>query len=280
MTSVGGSVAAGMAGSVAGGAAGTGIAGRVAEGVVEKNARPAQALVFVTGVSKVDVLTRCLLQSPCVQPGGRPLIAHFNAASAADAFNAAMDSLPGDRSTTWLVWVHQDVMLPAGWDLKFLEGLREAQQRMPHLAVAGVYGIVKAGDHRRAGHVLDRGTLLQEPAPLPCEVSSLDELLFAVRADCGLRLEPALAFDFYATDLVLQAEQQGLQAAVVDAYCEHWSDTPSGTPIPHRMAERIVRSGQAFEAKWAHRFPIETSWLTLNAVGDVERFISGLREKP
>lgn len=240
---------------------------------------PAEQLVFVTAVSRLDVLERHLLQSPCFKSGRRRLIAHFNAASAADAYNGTLQGL-GSDAATWLVWVHQDVMLPGDWDEQFLHRLRSAQQQIPDLAVAGVYGVAGApGQSRRAGHVLDRGKLLREPTPLPCAVDSLDELLFAARADTRLELDPALEFDFYATDLVLQAQSLGLQAAVVDAFCEHWSDTPLAGAAPDRMAQRIVRSGRAFESKWAHRFPLETSWLALRAAGDVERFIDSLRKR-
>jgi hypothetical protein len=233
----------------------------------------ARDLVFVTAVSKLDVFQQRLCASPCVQGGGRRLIAQFNATSAAQAFDGAMAGLQAEAGT-WLVWVHQDVVLPGDWDQRFLAALREAQQQLPQLAVAGVYGL--AG-HERAGHVLDRGRLLREPRALPCAADSLDELLFAVRADSGLQLDAALRFDFYATDLVLQAQAAGLQAAVVDAYCEHWSDTPTGSQVSDALAERILASGRAFEAKWAHRLPVHTSWLTLRAPGDVERFIRQLR---
>jgi hypothetical protein len=205
-------------------------------------------------------------------------MAQFNAPSAADAFNPVMESLETDPGSTWLVWVHQDVLLPGDWDRQFLDALRSAQQVLPKLAVAGVYGIAsgEAGS-QRAGHVLDRGLLLRESAALPCPVDSLDELLFAARADTQLMLDPAMGFDLCATDLVLQAQAKGWTAAAVDAYCEHWSDSPRTAPISDRLAERIVRNGRAFEAKWRHRFPIETSWLTLRAPGDVERFIAGMR---
>ncbi len=242
--------------------------------------QPASELVFVTAVSRLDVLGRYLCQSPCIASGRRQLVAYFNARSAAHAFNAALDGIPGDASSTWLVWVHQDVLLPADWDEHFLDSLRRAQRTMPSLAVAGVYGIAGvAASARRAGHVLDRGSLLREPAALPCVVDSLDELLFAVRADTRLKLDPALGFDFYATDLVLQAQASGAVAVVVDAYCEHWSDTPAGAAIPDRMADRIIRGGRAFESKWSHRLPVETSWLKVQAPGDVERFVSGLRNR-
>jgi hypothetical protein len=243
---------------------------------------PAEQLVFVTAVSRLDVLQQHLYASPCLKNKRRRLIAHFNAGSAAEAFNTTLDGLCRDAeaASTWLVWVHQDVMLPADWDQQFLLRLREAQQRLPQLAVAGVYGVAgPKGQGSRAGHVLDRGNLLREPAPLPCAVDSLDELLVAVRVDSELHMDAAMGFDFYATDLVLQAQARGLQAAVVDAYCEHWSDTPLGTSIPHALAERILRNGRAFEAKWSHRFPVETSWLALRAPGDVERFIATLHQQ-
>jgi hypothetical protein len=243
---------------------------------------PAAQLVFVTAVSRLDVLQQHLYASPCLANKRRRLIAHFNASSAAQAFNSTLDGLCRDAnaSSTWLVWVHQDVMLPADWDAQFLLRLREAQERMPQLAVAGVYGVAgHSGRASRAGHVLDRGHLLREPAALPCAVDSLDELLVAVRADSGLRMDAAMGFDFYATDLVLQAQARGLQAAVLDVYCEHWSDTPLGTSIPQALAERILRNGRAFEAKWSHRFPIQTSWLALHAPGDVERFIATLDQQ-
>ncbi|HVZ46403.1 MAG TPA: hypothetical protein VHA82_21535 [Ramlibacter sp.] len=231
---------------------------------------PAEKLVFVTAVSRLEVLRERLCASPCIASGRYPLIAHFNARSAAQAFNGAIESLR-TATGTWLVWVHQDVFLPAGWDELFLGRLRQAQEAFDALSVAGVYGL---DGETRAGHVLDRGTLLREASPLPRRADSLDELLFAVRADARLRLDPALAFDFYATDLVLQAQAAGQQAAIVDAYCEHWSDTPSGSDIAAGLAERILASGRAFEAKWRSRMPIHTSWLTIRGPGDVERFVS------
>lgn len=240
-------------------------------------AQPAQELEFVTAVSRLEVFGRFLCESPCLKSGRRRLAAHLNASSAAQAFNAAMNSIAVNASGTWLVWVHQDVLLPADWDKQFLAAVRSAQESMPALAVAGVYGIAcGTGNSRRAGHVLDRGTLLRESAPLPCAVNSLDELLFAVRADTRLMLDPAMGFDFYGTDLVLRAQAGGWQAAVVDAYCEHWSDTPAGEAISTQLAERIIRNGRAFEARWSHRFPLETTLLALNAPGDVERFVTML----
>jgi len=225
-------------------------------------------LLFVSCMSQLDVARNCLLASPCLQPGGRPLVVHWNALSAAQAFNAVLDARP---LQTWVVWVHQDVRLPLGWDTAFLAAIDRAESQWNKLAVVGVYGVAGAGARaRRAGHVVDRGHLLQESQTLPCAVDSLDELLFAVRGDTRLRLDPALGFDFYATDLVLQAQEAGLTSVVVDACCEHWSDTPVEGKVPATLARRIAASGALFEAKWKHRLPVSTPCFDIARPGDVQ----------
>ena len=231
----------------------------------------ASCLRFVTCATDTVVLAQRLLASPCLHRGRHRLLVLFNARSAAEALDAALAQAPHGA---WVVWVHQDVHLPADWDARFLAGLSAAQERDPTLAVAGVYGVAGTGARAvRAGRVLDRGQALEEPAALPCRVDSLDELLVAVRAGSGLRFDPSLAFDFYGTDIVLLAQARGLGAAVVDAWCEHWSNTPRAGGLPAAMAERIVASGRIFEAKWAHRLPVATPWLECRQPGDVERFV-------
>lgn len=218
-------------------------------------------LRFVACASRVEVLTTRLLASPCMVDGKYRLDVAFNARSAAEAFNAAMsDAIAHGTPNQWLVWVHQDVVLPLDWDTQFARALDLAQQQFPNMAVAGVYGVAGTGSQAtRAGHVLDRGALLREAASLPCLVDSLDELLFAVRVDAQLQLDASLGFDFYGTDIVLEAQRRGLSCAVVDAYCEHWSDTPAGGDIPATLIARVTASAQTFKRKWASRLPLTTS---------------------
>ncbi|WP_295852297.1 hypothetical protein, partial [uncultured Xylophilus sp.] len=84
------------------------------------------ALLFVVGVNDIGTFQQRLMQSPCLQPGGWPVIAHVGARSAAEAFNGAMDGTARAAGVRWLVWVHQDVVLPVGWDVRFLAALAEA----------------------------------------------------------------------------------------------------------------------------------------------------------
>ena len=238
---------------------------------------PLPTLSFVTGVSQWDVLLQNLARSPCLQKGQLEWSAVSNAASAAHAFNPAMTASEQlTPSNHWLVWAHQDVYLPLGWDLKFASALQEAVSHWPNLAVAGVYGVSGFGPHIiRSGHVLDRGKDLHEPTPLPALADSLDELLVAVKVGSGLRMDSALGFDFYGTDLVLQAKQKGMQAAVLEAYCEHWSNTPDALPLPESLMRRISENALAFEHKWQHALPLSTSCFDIAKPGDVAQFLAG-----
>jgi hypothetical protein len=236
------------------------------------NKKPKEILALVTAVSRLEVFQQRLLSSPCLNgKDALRLTAQFNCTSAAQAFNAVMDSKPDAH---WLVWIHQDVFLPQGWDVGLIKAIHSAEQHFNNLTVVGAYGIKGAGSNVvRAGNVLDRGKHLSEPTQLPHEADGLDELMFAVRVDSGLRLDPQLGFDFYATDLVLRAQQTGQSCAVVDAYCEHWSDTPPSGEVQLATLERIKLSAEWFEQKWSHRLPVATPCFDIRAKGDVARFL-------
>jgi len=232
---------------------------------------------FVVAASQQDVLQRCLLASPLWQEGIAQPEVIWGADSAAAAFNPVIERLHATQSAQWLIWVHQDVWLPSGWLQQWSTQLRLAQSRWPTLAVAGVYGVQHeqhATTALRVGHVVDRGTLLREPAPLPHAVNSLDEMLVAVRVDSGLRWDPALGFDFYGTDVCLQALEQGYACAALDACCEHHTSTPSSGLMPRRLIDRIARNSAVFERKWAHRLPLSTSCFHIQQAGDVARFLA------
>ena len=230
------------------------------------------SIEYVTGASRLDVLSAHLARSSCFSSNRARLTIAMNASSAAQAFNDVLVSTKAD----WLVWVHQDVYLPDGWDALFSLQLQRAIKLWPDLAVAGVYGVNGSGaSAQHAGHVLDRGNLLAPNVTLPCWADSLDELLVAVRVSSGLRMDPDMGFDFYATDLTLQAKTKGLQCAVLDAYCEHWSDTPNRLALTPSLATRILRNAEAFERKWVHKMPISTTCFDIRQLGDVKRFLEG-----
>lgn len=198
-------------------------------------------------------------------PSGTGWIA-FDAKVAADVNVFLEPPTQGDpdpwmRGIDVLVYAHQDVFFPAGWVERFTEQWRRAESHhRDRVAVAGVYGVkTLSPDPRkknvRAGHLLDRGQLLREPAILPREVDSLDECVVAISVASGLRLDPALGWHLWATDLCLQAQERGMVAVAVDAYCEHWS--AQSRHYAHLPPE-YAASREVFRKKWSRRLPIET----------------------
>lgn len=202
---------------------------------------------FVCAVSDPAIASQHLLASPDFNEQDPHLHLVLGAQRAAEAFNAIAEQ---HAATPWLIWVHEDVYLPAGWIAAFEAALHEAQLRWPALAVLGVYGTT--ADHQHAGEVLDRGLHLEGAIALPCLALGIDELLVAVRLSSGLRMDATLGWDFYASDLALQADAQGFQAAIVHAPCEHWSRTPR-SGISQVLAERFLKAGRRYLHKWAHR---------------------------
>jgi hypothetical protein len=202
------------------------------------------------------VLAANLLASPCLQPAtGHQLIEVYGCSSAAQGFEQGITLARHDI----VVWVHQDVFLPEGWDRHFVTGFVAARRMGAEMV--GVYGLGVAGADgilSPVGEVVDRGRLLCGTSRQgPQRASSMDELLFAVPRTTALRLDPELGFDLYATDLILQLEARGGWAAVVWASCEHRSALPLDS-IPPELLPRFHRAARVFERKWAHRFPLET----------------------
>ena len=230
-------------------------------------------LVFVACFNNEQILNTRLLASPCLLNHRYPIHLVSNQASAGHAYNGFTQGTPPMPENTWWVWIHQDVYLPEGWDRLFIENLEHVQSQFTNLAVVGLYGVAGHAPHTvRAGKILDRGKALYEATPLPFLVDSVDELLIATRADLHIGFDPALGFDLYGTDVVLSAQARNLVAAVIEAPCEHWSDTPSLPPFPPALIERITRSANAFETKWQNRLPLATPCFEIDRIGAVNAF--------
>jgi SAM-dependent methyltransferase len=212
-----------------------------------------EPLSFVACVNHDAQLLDNLAASPCLRLGSpHELVQVRGARSAAEGLNAGLARAKHDL----VVLVHQDVYLPAGWPARFLAQWRLAESTCGPVGVAGVLGAfhdpaVPAGIHR-AGHVLDRHVLLRPPGPLPAAVQGLDELLLAVPRTTALRLDPALGFHFYGTDLACQARAAGQRAVVLDAPCFHNSQNGG------ELAPAFHESGRTFRAKWGAALPIAT----------------------
>jgi SAM-dependent methyltransferase len=207
-------------------------------------------ITFVACVNDDDQLESNLLRSPCLDPGTpHEILLMRRQTSAAEGFNNALEKARHDL----VVFVQQDIYLPRGWDSRFLQQFRAAEERFTTIGVAGVFGYTFGPDGKTGlGRVLDRQILYDMPAPLPAKADGLDEIVLAVRRDTPLRFDPQLGFHLYGADICLSSRRQGLAVAVLDAPCLHNSLFAYLSPEFHSARERLL-------AKWPNVRPLHSS---------------------
>jgi hypothetical protein len=207
----------------------------------------------VSPVNNESILEQNLLRSPAITDG-LPLLAMRGYKSAALAYNDAIDQ----TSTEFLVFVHQDVYLPAGWVDHVLKCIVEVGEINPNWAVLGLFGATASCTH--VGRVWcgaaerELGARLSTPEP----VVSIDELLIILRRSSGLRFDDKLpGFHLYGTDIAQTALSRGLGVYVIDAPVVHNTKTVGSLRGAYLQAFR-------YEAKkWRDRLPIPTVVLTV-----------------
>lgn len=223
----------------------------------EVDPRREQPLTFIACVNNDGVLRSNLLSSPCLRPGSpHEVLLMKGYPNAAAGLNEGVARAKHD----WVVCLHQDVYLPAGWPTRFLAQCRRAAEMHGPLGVCGVFAARGVGPARRfIGHVVHQDRLLNT-GRLPEAVDTLDEMLLAVPRGTPLRFEPSLGFHFYGADACLAARQAGLKVVALDALCYH--NTRSNTYNPS-----FLESGDVFARKWSDILPVATPCVTVEAQG-------------
>ncbi|MBF0164647.1 MAG: class I SAM-dependent methyltransferase [Magnetococcales bacterium] len=160
-----------------------------------------------------------------------------------------------------IVYAHQDVYLPRGWDVVYTHRLAEARVHIPTAALFGVYGVRSLdGQGNHHGMVMDRRWLRITGHPLPVEVDSLDEMLIGFNKSEFPGLDAGLGYHLYGTDMVCAYREMGKSAVVVDALCFHNSNTGLENP------QALTQAAHHFvHSRWKKYLPIVTSCLTLEA---------------
>ena len=223
---------------------------------------------FVCCVNRPEVARHRLLASPCLHPGaGHQLVLLGNAASAGWGMQTGLALARHE----WMVFLHQDVHLPEGWDALFSRALNQSLAENPAVAVVGVYGVQTNGTH--VGFVFDRDRWIGQPMTSALPVGSLDELLIAVRVSSGLYASPELGWHLYGTDICLAAQAHNLAAVVLHAPCEHHSSLPRlDHPLTqleretvHSIAQAYAHSAEVLLRRWPLAVPVHTPVLTLTS---------------
>lgn len=141
-------------------------------------------------------------QSPGLREVDARIVSCRHAHDAAEALQTALPSCEAD----WVLLCHQDVYFPAGFGQHLhalLAGIPAADRSR---ALIGFVGIgVNAGTHsfEPAGFVIDRLHAADHPAS--DKAVSIDELAIVIARDSIHRIDPALGWHLWATDLCLTA---------------------------------------------------------------------------
>lgn len=172
------------------------------------------------------------------------------------AYNRGMES----TNTDIVIFAHQDVFLPSGFFIQLENSINNLTDRnWGVLGVAGVNGLkenktVSNLNHQLnyVGYILNQKQSWGSPDNLPCKVNTLDELLIVVKNKSFIFDEKIPNHHLFATDLCLQAEDQGKKNYAILAFCHHNSKT-SVLPDNYEESKNYIRN------KWKHKLPIYTT---------------------
>lgn len=203
---------------------------------------------LVSAVNNEAVLDSSLLSSPNLSAASAVILKR-GYSSAARAYNSALD----EANTDIVVFVHQDVFLPEGWDARFKAAMAQLSKADPDWAVAGAWGVHPTGN--RFGHIfcVGLGQELGGDFRAGQQVRTLDEVLLVVRKSSGVRFDESLnGYHFYGTDICLEAERLGKKCYAISAFCIHNTNGYSLLPWDFWKTYFWLRR------KWKHRLPVIT----------------------
>ena len=193
------------------------------------------------------ILAANLARSPLI--GATRLHCEWNAPSAAIAYNRALDATGAEI----VVFAHQDVYFPKGWDALLHRRITEVAAHDPNWALIGAFGVGLDGAHWGPVWSSSLGQIVGRVPDAPVLVQSYDEMVIILRRASGLRFDEGLpGWHMYGTDIVAQARASGLGAWAVSLPCIH-NDRFHGTLGPD-----YTECYRAMQRKWAGQLPLRT----------------------
>lgn len=156
----------------------------------------------VVPVTREGQLYRNVLSSPGLRESGVRVLTVRGATSPAAAWDAALPLV----DTPWVLLAHQDVYFPPGFGHRLaarLAAVAPAQRERVLAGFAGMAVNATADGYRPAGLVIDRTTCFDHPES--AQAVSLDEFAVVMARDTVHRIDPALGWHLWATDLCLTA---------------------------------------------------------------------------
>ena len=176
---------------------------------------------------------------------GVDVIPVYHARSAADAFYTGKAQTAAD----WILYCHQDVYFPEGSGPQIATIVATIPESEARSTLIGFVGV--NAERQLVGLVYDRPTNIGGnwlDGPESQAAHSIDELAVILHRDSDYRLDPALGWHLWATDLCLQALDRGHSGArVIRLPIVHNSTSPCSLP------PAFLASAQVLFAKYPQR---------------------------
>lgn len=231
------------------------------------NGRATPSIGLVVACNSDSVLESSLLRSPDLSNQTEIKIER-GAASAAQAYNRGI----AGTSAQVLIFVHQDVYLPAGWMARFRSALTWLDNNDPAWGVLGICGVAAQGNRLGWLYSTGLGRVLGSDFPIPQKARTLDEVLLVLRRTSGMRFDERLpGFHLYGTDICLEAEHRGFNNYVVPCFALHNSNGIRALPWAFWKAYLFARR------KWYARLPVRSPCTVLSRIplGAAKQVLNG-----
>lgn len=188
-------------------------------------------------VNNEELYLRCLGSSPDISKRAYDYRIE-GARSASIGYNQAIR----DSKTRYVILVHQDVLLPAGWFDQLTTIINRATSEYPNWAVLGAYGISVNGEHKGHVYCTATGNVLGGQIYGFIKAQSLDELCLVIDTHANLLFDEELpGFHLYGTDICQRAELIAKCALIADLYCIHNTNAYGYLPVDFWKAHKHIR---------------------------------------
>lgn len=217
-------------------------------------------IAIVAACNNEGILNANLKRSPVVAEGHIPLHVEWNAPSAAIAYNRALAATDAQI----IIFAHQDVFLPRGWETVLFARIAELERKHPDWALLGSYGVAENGGRFGPVWSSSLGSIVGRVPMEPVKVQSFDEHLFVMRRDAGLQFDEGLpGFHLYGTDIVQIARNAGRGSYAMALPLIH------NDGFKEQLGDDYLEGYRFMQKKWRDRLPLLTpvskvTWHGLN----------------
>lgn len=211
------------------------------------NFEPVRDAQVVAACSSEAVLAANLAKSPLLKD--LALHCEWNAASAAAAYNRGLDKTTADI----LIFAHQDVWFPHGWETLLSRRIAEISALDPNWALIGCFGVGLGGIHYGPVWSSSLGQIVGRISKDPVPVQSFDEMVIILRRSSGLRFDEEMGgWHLYGTDIVTQARTRGMGAYVASLPCLH------NDRFHASLGPDYAKCYRAMQKKWPAQLPLRS----------------------